>query len=97
MNEQPTTFLLAGTMSDAELRRAIFRYAIGQTDPTRHEHIRRLFGDWREWNDRFFGGELVPALILLNGPEATLCYGDCATESGFKNQGQCIKAVNAAN
>jgi hypothetical protein len=73
---------LAGT-ADAELRREIFRYALQNTDPTRHENIRRLYSNWEAWNLRFFRSALVPAVILLNGPESTLCYGDCSTESGF--------------
>jgi hypothetical protein len=81
MNEA-TTSRLAGT-PDAELREMIFRYALEQTDPHRHEHIRRLFGRWDEWNAEFFDGLLTPAVLLLNGPEATLCYGDCSMESGF--------------
>jgi hypothetical protein len=75
-------FQLAGT-ADAKLRQEIFRYALEQTHPTHHRAIRRLYRDWDEWNGRFFGDVLVPAVILLNGPEATLCYGDCRSESGF--------------
>src|SRR5215211_7969510 len=68
---------------DAKLREGIFHYALENTHPRQHEIIRRLFSRWEEWNETFFGGSLVPAVILLNGPEATTCYGDCATESGF--------------
>ena len=84
MNETPKEGLsqLAGT-ADTELRQEIFRYALKNTHSTRHEHIRRLYSSWEGWNVRFFRGELVPAVILLNGPESTLCYGDCSTESGF--------------
>jgi hypothetical protein len=84
MNETPEDSMsqLGGT-ADAELRAQILRYSLENTHPQHHKHIRRLCTDWKEYNTRFFGGALIPAVILLNGPEATLCYGDCATESGF--------------
>jgi len=69
MNETPEDSMsqLGGT-ADAELRAQILRYSLENTHPQHHKHIRRLCTDWKEYNTRFFGGALIPAVILLNGP-----------------------------
>lgn len=64
---------------DVELRQSIRRYAKEHGD----RYSARLFDLWEEWNERYFGGLMTPAVILLDEPGQTKCYGQCSLFSGL--------------
>ncbi len=64
---------------DVELRRRIREYAREHGD----RYSARLFDLWEEWNAKHFGGLMTPALILLDEPGQTRCYGQCSLWSGL--------------
>ncbi len=64
---------------DVALRRRIREYAREHGD----RYSARLFDLWDEWNTEHFGGLMTPALILLDEPGQTQCYGQCSLWSGL--------------
>jgi hypothetical protein len=84
---QTDTSQLART-PDAELREAIFRYAMEQASPAMQGHIQHLCSCWVRYNDEYFGGELAPPVLAFEEPGHTNCYGEYSTVSMFGGTGQ---------
>jgi Domain of unknown function (DUF4326) len=73
---------------DAELRAEIFRYSMEQASPAIRPHIEHLCRKWLEFNETYFGGELVPPFLAFEEPGHTTCYGEYSTVSAFGGSGQ---------
>lgn len=87
MSAEMTMTQLAGT-TDAELREAIFRYAMEQASPAMQGHIQHLCSCWVQYNDEFFDGELAPPVLAFEEPGHTTCYGEYSTVSMFGGTAQ---------
>jgi Domain of unknown function (DUF4326) len=77
---------LDGTAEDRRVRELIRQHARGQEG-----YDARLYDLWDEWNEEFFGGLMVPALVQITDPGQTHCYGRCTTYSGLAGIRHAIK------
>ena len=86
MRVQGNVSSLEKTRDDARLRTLIREHA-----RTQEGYDARLYDLWEEWNEEFFEGRMVPALVQLTDPGQTHCYGSCSTYSGLAGIRSSIK------
>ncbi len=71
------------TDNETTLRHQIFDYAVSVAEGPYKAFLPRLNTAWKEYNDRFFNGELTPAFILISPPSSSKAEGDCSPWSGY--------------
>jgi len=76
------------TPTDAELRKAIFRYSLEQASPAMKGHIQHLCSCWERYNAEFFDSRLAPPVLALEEPGPSTCYGEFSPVSCFGGSGQ---------
>lgn len=57
-------------------------------EPWFKDWLRELYNAWDEWNDTFFGGELVVPCIFISEPKTPRALADCSTVSAFGARSQ---------
>ncbi len=76
------------TPSEVAHREAFRDYVLAEAELWHREHLGRLYAFWDEWNATYFGGAMVPPLILLSEPSEPKRYGDCGSVSGWGARSQ---------
>jgi len=79
-----------GTLAPEHIsdRERFAAFVLNDAEPWHREYLGRLYHHWREWNEMYFEGRLIPPYILLSEPSNPRRYGDCATVSGFGGRSQ---------
>ena len=73
-------------------RKGFWEFVETHGAPWHKQHLGRLLGLWRQWNQEFYDSSLVEPYVLLNEPVAPNVYGSCARISGFGGRSQiCIR------
>ena len=69
-------------------RESFMRFVLDEAEPWHRAHLGRLYARWNEWNDAFFGGQMVAPYIMLPTTGTPKIYGDCSSVSGFGGKSQ---------
>lgn len=69
-------------------RESFVRFVLDEAEPWHRAHLGRLYARWHEWNDAFFGGQMVAPYIMLSTTGIPNSYGDCSSVSGFGGKSQ---------
>jgi hypothetical protein len=71
------------SVSDVRHREAFESFVSNDAQPWHRDHLGRLYRFWHDWNQAFFGQQMVPPYILFSTPSSTRALGDCSSISGF--------------
>lgn len=63
-------------------------FVLNDAEEWYRDHLGRLYDQWENYNQRFFGGEMVTPYIMFSAPGFAQALGDCSEISAFGGRSQ---------